>query len=267
MLEPFRSPAGQPLSSTSGPPLNTFVRLPREKLLFTSPPRTTLEITIPNASSTNPGKEPISVHCASGVLYLTNQRIIYLPLSPTPRFQSFSAPILNLQDTHVYAPFFGANAWHGMLKCVPGGGINARHGFVEVKMTFKEGGAYDFADAYEKVKEQIVQQRELANEIGAVGTGDVTLEPLPVYEARDSGRNPAESAPTRAPGYEARENGSNSEAPPTSVQPGLISTPEQLIDVEGGERRASAAEEGQGERIPRPAPPIEPNEPPPAYEA
>ena len=154
-----------------------------------------------------------------------------------------------------------------MLKCVPGGGINARHGFVEVKMTFKEGGAYDFADAYEKVKEQIVQQRELANEIGAVGTGDVTLEPLPVYEARDSGRNPAESAPTRAPGYEARETGSNSEAPPTSVQPGSISTPEQLIDVEGGERRASAAEEGQGERIPRPAPPIEPNEPPPAYEA
>ena len=125
---------------------------------------------------------------------MTNQRLVYLPLSPTPKFQSFSAPILNLQDTHVYAPFFGANAWHGLLKCVSGGGINARHGVVDLKMTFKEGGAYDFANAYERVKEQAVRQHELADAMGSVGAGEVSLEPLPVYEARDSTRDAEMSA-------------------------------------------------------------------------
>ena len=250
MLQPFRDHRGKEICSPTGGPLNTFVRLPREKLLLTSPPRTTLEIQTPNATSTYPGREPVSVHCANGVLYLTNQRLVYLPLSPTPRFQSFSAPILNLQDTHVYAPFFGANAWHGLLKCVPGGGINAQHGVVEVRMTFKEGGAYDFANAYERTKEQLVQQQELANEIGAVGTGDVTLDPLPAYEPRESRRNEGETG---------------EEAPPASLAEGTeLEAGPPLGMLEGS--RQDTRREGQ-QRSPGDAPPVQPDEPPPAYSA
>ena len=138
---------------------------------------------------------------------------------------------------------------------------------MEVKITFKEGGAYDFANAYEKVKEQLVQQREMANEIGAVGTGDVTLEPLPVYEARDSGRNPAESAQMMAPGYEARDRGGESQVPPAPrVQSESLPAAEQPVGLDGGGGGQITAEEGR-RRSPRPAPPIEPNELPPAYEA
>ena len=155
-----------------------------------------------------------------------------------------------------------------MLKTVPGGGINARHGFVEVKFTFKEGGAYDFANAYEKVKEQVVQQREMANEIGAVGTGDVTLEPLPVYEARDSSGRSQEPARASAPVYERREVGPGDEAATVATAAVIASTePSNAADVVaiGGEQQSITAE--AQERSPRPAPPVEPNEPPPAYEA
>lgn len=49
-----------------------FVPLPREKTLFTSPPRTALAL---DAGNTYPGKEPLAVSCSSGVAYLTNQRV------------------------------------------------------------------------------------------------------------------------------------------------------------------------------------------------
>lgn len=51
---------------------NNFVPLPREKILFTSPPRTTLSLETPNSY---PGKEPLAISCSSGTAYLTNQRV------------------------------------------------------------------------------------------------------------------------------------------------------------------------------------------------
>lgn len=49
-----------------------FVRLPGERILFTSPSRTTLELSSPNSY---PGKEPLSIHCSNGRAYLTTQRV------------------------------------------------------------------------------------------------------------------------------------------------------------------------------------------------
>ncbi|MCJ1250135.1 hypothetical protein MMC30_007361 [Trapelia coarctata] len=168
-----------------------FVPLPRERILFTSPPRTTLSLQTPNSY---PGKEPFSIHSPGGIAYLTNQRLVYLPTTPSPSLQSLSAPILNLQDTHVSAPFFGPNIWQGILLPVAGGGVPTQHTYVEIKMTFKDGGAFDFHSNFELAKETLSHAVEIARESGVItgtetgmGAGMVDLEAvhleeLPAYE-------------------------------------------------------------------------------------
>ncbi|MCJ1356566.1 MAG: hypothetical protein MMC33_006561 [Icmadophila ericetorum] len=163
-----------------------FVPLPREKIIFTSPPRTALSLQTPNSY---PGKEPFSLQSATGTAFLTNQRIVYLPATSTPQLQSFATPILNLQDAHVTAPFFGPNVWTGVLLPVIGGGIPPQHAYLEIKLTFKDGGAFDFHSNFERVKETLAHAVEIARESGAV-TGqpqnldlsNVHLEQLPAYE-------------------------------------------------------------------------------------
>lgn len=49
-----------------------FVPLPKERVLFTSPQRTTLAIQTPNSY---PGKEPLAIHSSAGTAFLTNQRV------------------------------------------------------------------------------------------------------------------------------------------------------------------------------------------------
>ena len=49
-----------------------FVRLPREKVLFTSPPRTSLQLQSPNSY---PGKEPVNIKSNDGKATITNQRV------------------------------------------------------------------------------------------------------------------------------------------------------------------------------------------------
>jgi hypothetical protein len=78
---------------------------------------------------------------------------------------------------------------------VPGGGIPATHAALELKLTFKEGGAFDFHTSYERLKERLVQAVEGAREEGGgnIGTQNagpegvdwnrVHLEDLPAYEA------------------------------------------------------------------------------------
>lgn len=99
---------------------------------------------------------------------------------------------MNLQDAHVHAPFFGANVWTGILQPVTGGGIPPHHTFVEIKMTFKEGGAFDFHSTYERIRESLSQAIELAREGGqmtgnsgpmaGVDLSTVHLDQLPAYE-------------------------------------------------------------------------------------
>ena len=54
-----------------------FVRLPREKVLITSPSRTTLGLQTPNSY---PGKEPLSIKCGDGKAIITSQRVRFLTL-------------------------------------------------------------------------------------------------------------------------------------------------------------------------------------------
>jgi WW domain-binding protein 2 len=85
---------------------------------------------------------------------------------------------------------------------VPGGNIPSHIPALEVKMTFKEGGAFDFHSTYERIKERMQQVVDIARESGALtasgedGRADlagvnldaVHLDELPAYE--DASRSP-----------------------------------------------------------------------------
>jgi hypothetical protein len=56
-----------------------FVRLPSERLIYSSPPRTTLTVTPPPGYK---GSESLSVQSSAGCIHLTNQRVcpaLHLP--------------------------------------------------------------------------------------------------------------------------------------------------------------------------------------------
>ena len=60
------------LSDTDG-----FIRLPGERILYTSPPRTTLSL---QSSTFHSGTSPVAVSSNAGVAFLTNQRVSYATL-------------------------------------------------------------------------------------------------------------------------------------------------------------------------------------------
>ncbi|GAB1729252.1 hypothetical protein NU195Hw_g1584t1 [Hortaea werneckii] len=183
------------LSPTTNPP---YTPLPNEQTLFTSPPRIGFSLSTP---SHFPGKQqqPYNFTNSTGILYITNRRIIYLPEKPSKEFQSFAAPILNLHDSHCTAPWFGPNVWIALLQPVQGGGIpTPSTGVLEIKLTFKEGGAFDFHTTFERVKERLQQAVEVSR-ISGDGTGssraamngvdvsNVNLEDLPAYQEESDG--------------------------------------------------------------------------------
>ncbi|KAI9765594.1 MAG: hypothetical protein M1840_007283 [Geoglossum simile] len=161
--------------------------------------------------------------------------IVYLPASPTVELQSFSAPILNLHDTHVSAPFFGPNVWTAALQPVTGGGIPPTHPIVELKMVFKEGGAFDFHQHFERVKERLLQAMDVVREAGhgdtstEAGLAGVTLaavhlEQLPAYEEANRGltSQPAVRPQSFArPGRQAGDDHSRKSQLPTEEPPAV----------------------------------------------
>jgi hypothetical protein len=175
-----------------------YTPLPGEQTLYQSPPRTTISI---QSSSRHSPSQAYSQQCKSGVVYLTNRRVIYLPVTPSPDFQSFAVPILNVSDSRVTAPWFGANKWEAVIQPVYGGGIPAQHAELDLVMEFKEGGAFDFASTFDRLRERLRQAVDVARESG-MATGDgadvgdgrgagalsgvnlnsVHLEDLPSYE-------------------------------------------------------------------------------------
>ncbi|RMX78835.1 hypothetical protein D0869_08765 [Hortaea werneckii] len=183
------------LSPTSNPP---YTPLPNEQTLFTSPPRVGFSLSTP---SHFPGKQqqPYNFTNSTGILYITSRRIIYLPEKPSKEFQSFAAPILNLHDSHCTAPWFGPNVWIALLQPVQGGGIpTPSTGVLEIKLTFKEGGAFDFHTTFERVKERLQQAVEVSRISGdgsgssraamnGVDVSNVNLEDLPAYQEESDG--------------------------------------------------------------------------------
>jgi hypothetical protein len=90
---------------------------------------------------------------------------------------------------------------------VPGGNIPPASSAIELKLVFKDAGAFDFSTTFERVKERVTQAVENA---GASAAQNVHLEDLPAYEAPPSpladGDRIAPPPPVDAPpGYEPPE--------------------------------------------------------------
>ncbi|KAF2153518.1 hypothetical protein K461DRAFT_255800 [Myriangium duriaei CBS 260.36] len=245
-------PPASSSSSTSFPPdRQPFTPLPSETTLYTSPPRTSFSIA---SLGKFPAQQPFSLSSSSGRLYLTTKRIIYLPATPTPTLQSFASPLLNLQDSHVSAPWIGPNVWSAIVRPVQGGHLEQWAG-LEVKITFRDGGAYDFQGKYERVRERLGQAVEAARARGVdvggrqegveYGTGrgggvmgvEVVMEDLPRYEDAGNSRRVEGDGGMRATGGEVGQQGGRE-----------------------GEGREESTEESDREVF------TPPDEPPPGYE-
>ncbi|KAK5113841.1 hypothetical protein LTR62_003225 [Meristemomyces frigidus] len=242
------------LSPAATPP---YTPLPNETTLLTSPPRIGFTIATPSHFP-GKGQKPYTLTHASGVLYLTSRRIIYIPDKPTATFQSFAAPILNLHDSHVTAPFFGPNVWMALLQPTAGGGIPIPGtGVVELKLTFKDGGAFDFHTGFERVKERLAQAVEVgrmgsdggassAGNGGAVVMPNADLDDLPAYQEQSDG-------PLLSPVMVPQQH----VVPVQPVAQSVSQRPHQdVIAVDDALERA----------VPEPVGSGMPDEPPPGYE-
>ncbi|KAE8549285.1 hypothetical protein EYB25_007805 [Talaromyces marneffei] len=222
------------LSSKEG-----FVRLPNEHIIYTSPPRTALSLKPPNSWK---GREDFSITSSSGCLYLTNQRIVYLPSQPNERMQSFTVPLLNLHDSHVSAPWFGPNAWTVLVQPVSGGGIPASLQLVELKVTFNEGGAFDFHSNFERIKERLQQAVEHARDSDSasvqaqtsrgVNFTNVHLDELPAYDGPNASSvspNQPINAAVEPPG---RETANTTSPAPVEPPPGYEEVQQQSVAEE-----------------------------------
>lgn len=222
-------------------PSTSFTLLDNEQRLWASPTRTSLSLSTPNKY---PGTNPLTISSSNGRVFITNRRIVYLPDLATPQFQSFAAPIQNLHDTHLTAPWFGPNVWVAAVQPVTGGGIDGVTTTIELKLTFRDGGAYDFHGKICEVKERWTQAREVGR-----ADADVHLEQLPAYE--ESVRPPA--APAREPTTQRVAAESTLAAPTTRAAPPPDEAPPGYDEVQAQtlvahlERAASDAEDAQRE--------------------
>lgn len=174
-------------------PSGNFVTLPGEQQIWKGA-RIGFSLTTPRAY---PAQEPLNIQSSQGIVYLTNQRVVYLPEKISPEFQSFSASLLNLHDTHISFPWFGPNQWIALVQPVAGGNIPQNH-HVELKITFKEGGAPDYHTNFERIKERLQQAVETARASNTVPTQQsglnginmeaVHLDELPSYESSGQDR-------------------------------------------------------------------------------
>ncbi len=175
-------------------------------------------------------------------------------------------PILNVSDTRVAAPWFGANKWEAIIQPVYGGGIPPQHAELTLIMEFKEGGAFDFASMFDRLKERLRQAVDVAGMSGAgalagVNLSSVHLEDLPAYEDTSRHARVPEEMPSSPLGQTRRDVGAGSEDstaeggspgegsrvenltnPPTGPPPGYEEVQQNSVAEEMERRLRSAGE-------------------------
>lgn len=203
-----------------------------------TPETTVYQLRAALAVSISQTSASVSLHCAYLLLSNSRYQIVYIPAQETKDFQSFSAPLLRLYDTHVSAPFFGPNVWIALVHPVSGGGIPASLQAVQLKITFKEGGAFDFHTNFERIKERLRDAVENTHRGSrgsrAVNLASVHLDELPAYEgSRNDPVPPAVSESRRGP----QEAGTEPSGPP----PGYEEAQQQSVanELEETVRRSS----------------------------
>ena len=122
-----------------------------------------------------------------------------------------------------------------------GGGIPASLQLVEVKVTFNEGGAFDFHSNFERIKDRLQQAVEHARDSGAAsvqaqtGRGvnftNVHLDELPAYDgpnASSAGRNQPIDTAVEPP----RETANTTSPAPLEPPPGYEEVQQQSVAEE-----------------------------------
>lgn len=158
--------------------------LPHESILFKTRGRVALSITAPNQP---PGVAPLSIKSESGIAYITNQRLIYLPATPTEQFKSFSTRILGCQDGRMRSSWVGPWYWEASVRPVPNGNIPPDFPLVILKLTFKDGGFSEFETKFVEIKARLHHAAQIAEESGQRNWAlNVHDEQLPEYTASGS---------------------------------------------------------------------------------
>lgn len=155
-----------------------IVKLPHEKIFYKVRSRIGLEVSSPKSIQ---NITPFSVKSDSGIVYITNERVIYIPARPTDTFQSFSGKILAFQDSRIHSSLFGPWTWTAEVNPTAGGGIPGDIPRLELKLIFREGGHDAFVSKFTTIKERLVFARQLREE---TGQNIPTSEELPQYEPR-----------------------------------------------------------------------------------
>ncbi|CEJ90932.1 Putative UPF0664 stress-induced protein C29B12.11c [[Torrubiella] hemipterigena] len=207
-----------------------FVKLANERILLKLDSRISCELSVPQV---------LRASCSAfqrrsdrGTLFLTSKRVIYLPMQPTqvPKFESFSAPILKLQDSSTSSSMWWGWVWKSDCIPVSGGGIPADLPRIEVKFTFSDGGMNDFNEAYVRLRERLYQLQEVRQEMGA--GADLPDEPLPAYEA-ETNTTPPQAAPTTTLSVPRpnRSDSTESRRSPNEPPPGYDEAQAQQISI------------------------------------
>ncbi|RCI10257.1 hypothetical protein L249_8524 [Ophiocordyceps polyrhachis-furcata BCC 54312] len=206
-----------------------FVKLGNERVLQKLESRISCELSVP---------QELRARCTQflrksdkGTLFLTNKRIVYLPLKPSqePKFESFNAPILKFQDSSTSSSMLWGWVWKSDCLPVSGGGIPPDIPRIEVKFTFSDGGMTDFNEAYIRLRERLFQFQELRRETG--GGADIPDEPLPAYEAQGASQPDASSVSHNPPRNIIRSDSSASRRAPNEPPPGYDEAQAQQISM------------------------------------
>ncbi|KAI9026835.1 hypothetical protein DFJ74DRAFT_604334 [Hyaloraphidium curvatum] len=122
------------------------------------------------AHGTGPVANTGSYFFETGTLFLTSLRVIYLPTKPLEYTRSFSAPIANVVGGDLHQPLFSPNYFECRVVTVPNSGLPQQTS--DLKLTFRDGGAYDFQTTLSGIRSRMPQP-------------DVP-EALPLYAPRES---------------------------------------------------------------------------------
>lgn len=108
---------------------------------------------------------PAHLQCQKGHVILTTQRLLViaagppqqLPLSSqTPALYSLAVPLPYLKNPELQQPLFGANGFTAVVLPYPGGGIPQSPPTL-LRVSFREGGAFELYDALGKAMQRLLQ--------------------------------------------------------------------------------------------------------------
>ncbi|CAG8483252.1 10027_t:CDS:2 [Funneliformis mosseae] len=170
---------------------------------------------------------------ADGGIFLTNQRVIFISRPTLQHFKSLSVPLLNMKEGKLQQPWFGANYYQAIVTPVPNGGLPAPG---QLKVTFKEGGGFEFSSHYNSLMLRLFENE---------GSLVEHTEPLPTYTPR-------------------QVNSSASHSSSGAISSDVLSPEVPLINTEQAAGATTSRNNSTTTEV-RP-PPVAPDELPPSYD-